>query len=244
MSETSEAAATPEHRDVSGILRGLDSVGKRRTAQEVAVENIRRAIVSGRLAGGTKLPQTQLAAEMELSTTPVREALRVLAAEGLVEFDPHHGAMVRSVDSEEMMEVYHLRSLLEPYCMRLAAKAISDEELNRTQELLEAMEAETDVSKWIEYNREFHTALCHASRSRNPIWFLSTLRASSAIYVGLSLRRAANPMVRGNREHRLIWDAVASHDADQAAEMTLLHVNALKEALGGALEEPPTTERK
>ena len=81
-------------------LAGAGAAG-RQTAHEFVRSVLRRAILSGELAGGTRLVQAELAAVLEVSTTPVREALRELASEGLVRFDPHRGAVVQELSGEE-----------------------------------------------------------------------------------------------------------------------------------------------
>ena len=196
---------------------------KRRTAEQVAVETTRRAILLGELPGGTRLIQQEVAAELRISTTPVREAFRVLAAEGLIEFDPHRGAVVREVNADEMREIMWLRCQLEPECMRRAADRRDQSSLALAERLAAQMEQESDVATWTTLNREFHAALCEASGSR---WFaslLASLRSAAAIYLGASLRAAARPMVTGNAEHRQLLTAIQQGDREEAARIALLH---------------------
>jgi DNA-binding GntR family transcriptional regulator len=210
----------------------------RRTATEVAVENLRRAIIHGELRGGTRLLQQDIARELNLSTTPVREALRVLAAEGLIEFDPHRGAVVRDVNAEEMREVVWLRGLLEPECMRLATANADAEVLDRAEQLADGMNVETDVARWTTMNREFHTMLCAASGSPWLVSLLASLRAASATYVAATLRVVPEPMEPGNRDHRDLLDAMRRKDADEAAKIALRHTHALFDSVSDPQAQP------
>src|SRR5690242_7828107 len=87
--------------------------GGRRTAHEFVRESLRRAILRGDLTGGERLIQADIAATLEVSTTPVREALRDLAAEGLISLDRHRGGVVRGLNWEDMEEIRKIRHQLE-----------------------------------------------------------------------------------------------------------------------------------
>src|SRR5207253_6186016 len=100
-----------------------------RNASVAATELIREAIVDGRLEPGRRLKEEELARELGISRTPVREALLVLQSEGLVAAEPNRGATVRSHDAEDLDDLYQLRALLEGYAARRAATRIAEEAL-------------------------------------------------------------------------------------------------------------------
>ena len=214
----------------------------RRTAEQIAVDTLRRAIMAGEITGGTRLIQQDIAGELRISTTPVREALRVLAAEGLVEFDPHRGAVVREIDDDEMREVIWLRGLLEPEAMRLAADRAPQATLEIAADLATQMEQESDVPTWMTLNREFHAVLCEASGARWLEALLTSLRSAAEIYLAASLRAAPQPMAVGNAEHRALLDAILRGDREEAARISLLHARALVPTLEAPL--PDTQKRK
>lgn len=244
MSEYSDDAAITEKPGrgfVTGYVRERLKPMGRRTALEEAVETLRRAILYGQLPGGTHLVQQEIAVELGLSTTPVREALRLLEAEGLVDFDAHRGAVVRAVDAEEMQEIAWLRSLLEPLCMRLAAERADPGALTQAELIAEAMEAEADVSRWVTLNRQFHALLCEASGSRWLVSLLASLRSGQAIYVASSVRDAPKPMEPGNREHRALLDAIRVRNADAAEAIARHHAEAV---LGHDPEHPEPKQTK
>src|SRR5207247_11200915 len=97
-----------------------------RNASVAATELIREAIIEGRLAPGQRLKEEELARELGISRTPVREALLMLQAEGLVDAAPNRGAVVRSHDADDLEDLYQLRALLEGYAARRAAAHISE----------------------------------------------------------------------------------------------------------------------
>lgn len=209
-----------------------------RTAHEFARETLRKAILDGSLPGGTRLVQAEIAAELGISTTPVREALRDLATEGLIFLDPHRGAVVRTLDLNEVREIYELRIALEPLMIRRMIGNISDEAFERAQQLAEEMDTEKDPSTWVDLNREFHSLFAEPEGTSRLSGILASLRDSAAAYVSLSLDARPQQMVDANDEHRQLIDAYVNRDVDRAIEITLAH---LRSTLS-AIEEAHRTE--
>ena len=114
---SAESTPTPVALDTD-----LSGAAYPRTAQQIAYAILRRSIMNGTLAPGTRLTQNQVAAQLSMSTTPVREALRRLASDELIRIDAHRGAIVRGLDRQELIDVYELRVLLEPLAMRKAVE--------------------------------------------------------------------------------------------------------------------------
>lgn len=208
----------------SGIRRTLGRA-RLQTAHEFVRDTLRQAILNGDLSGGTRLVQAEIAAELEVSTTPVREALRDLAAEGLIRLDAHRGAIVHEIDLDEMQEIYELRQVLEPICMRRAAERINEEELARARALQAQMDlCKNDVGQWVQLNRDFHALLSETSRSPRLIAILQSLRDSAAVHVGLGLRSVPRQLAVGNAEHHRLLEALEARDADAAAVAILEHM--------------------
>lgn len=207
-----------------------------RTAQQLAYEVVRRAIMRGALQPGTRLTQGQLAGQLGLSTTPVREALRRLAGDGLVRIDAHRGAIVRGLDRAELTEIYELRLLLEPLAIRKAAQNVTEEELERAERLWERMNDHSDIAAWAELNREFHGIFAQAARSPNLVQILRGLRDSAAPYVRWSIMLHPDFPIGANQEHRALLDACRARDGDRAAAIEEQHLRA---TLAAILAEPP-----
>lgn len=212
-------------------LGNLKATGRSRTAHEYVLSTLRSAILGGSLAGGTRLVQTELAAQLEVSTTPVREALRDLATEGLVFFDPHRGAVVRTLDIEEVREIYELRITLEPLMVRRLIAQITDDELDRAFELARRMQSETNLSAWVDLNREFHAILSGADDGSRLAGILSSLRDSASAYVSLSLEARPQQVPDANEEHAELIRLYRTRDADAVAELTVRHLHSTLDAI-------------
>lgn len=205
----------------------------RRTAHEAVLETLRAAIVGGELTGGTRVVQADLARQLGTSTTPVREAIRDLVAEGLLEFDRYRGAIVHRPTPGELNEIYAMRTALEPLAMREAAARIRPGELDAAAELIAAMDRTDDVATFVNANRRFHEVVSDAARLPRLAAVLKTLRDTSAIYVGASLRRDPHLMRRTNAEHVTLLEALRERDAEQAARLIVAHLHNTVDEVGG-----------
>ena len=181
--------------------------------------------------GGERLLQTQLAQQLGVSTTPVREALRDLATEGLVVFDAHRGALVRSLDIEEVRELYELRMTLEPLMVRRVIAAVTPEQLTKAEDLQRRMQAEDDTSTWAELNRDFHAIFSEVDDSSRLATILAGLRDSAAPYVALSLAARPQQVEEANTEHAELLDLYRRKAVDEAVALTLDHLQATLAAI-------------
>lgn len=207
-----------------------------RTAHEYVRATLRAAVLDGTLAGGARLVQSELAERLGVSTTPVREALRDLATEGLVVFDPHRGALVRSLDIAEVRELYELRMTLEPLMVRRVIAAITPEQLARAEKLQQRMEESCEISTWVELNRDFHAIFSEIDDSSRLATILSRLRDSAAPYVALSLGSRPRQVQEANAEHAVLLDLYRKGAVEDAVALTVTHLRATLAAIGEAHE--------
>jgi DNA-binding GntR family transcriptional regulator len=214
----------------------LTAPGRSRTAHEYALTTLRSAILGGALAGGTRLVQTELATQLNVSTTPVREALRDLAMEGLVVFDPHRGAVVRSLDIDEVREIYELRITLEPLMVCRVIERITDHQLDRAEELARRMQTETNLSNWVDLNREFHGILSEPDRGSKLAGILANLRDSGSAYVSLSLDARPQQVPEANAEHADLVRLYRARDTESIVQLTLQHLRSTLAAIEAAHE--------
>jgi len=195
------------------------------TAHGYVLKTLREGILDGTLVGGTRLIQADLAAELGVSITPVREALRDLAGEGLVEFDPNRGSRVRTLDLAEVQELYELRITLEPLMVRRVLPTVTDDQLGRAEKLREQMEHTDDVSEWSELNRRFHAVFFERDQDSRLAQILTGLRDSASAYVGLSLGASPERVAESDAEHGQLIELYRKQDVDGAVKLTVQHLH-------------------
>lgn len=195
-----------------------------RTAQAAVAHQLRIEVLTGALPPGTRLLQASVAERMQTSTTPVREALRQLAAEGLLDLDPHRGVVVHAPTSAELEEIYEIRGVLEPLSIRKTVQRITDEELAAATSIHEHACTITDPGEWSIANRDLHNTLTEASRSPELTTLLGNLRNRSALYVAISLRGKPDHIRESNEQHEEVLSACRDGDEDRAAEMMYRHL--------------------
>lgn len=130
-----------------------------RTASEFVQRALREAILDGRIPPGTPLRQEALAAAFDVSRMPVREALRQLEAQALIEFTPHKGAVVAEISAQDQAETYLIRRALEPVAFARSIPNLTREDLDRAEDLIAEMDRDPDHGRLGELNRRFHLSL-------------------------------------------------------------------------------------
>jgi len=184
-----------------------------RTKKDYALALIREKIVAGELEPGTRLRLTDLARHLDISLTPVREALRQLEAEGLVAGTAHRGVRVSTADPAQLRDVYVARRLLEPYAAGCSAERLTDTDVTRARTLLEKLErshARTDAHGIRRANYDFHFLLY--ARSGLPVieQMIKTLWNRFPWDV---LSVVPNRMEASKAEHERILDMMGKRDA-------------------------------
>ncbi|WP_353191515.1 GntR family transcriptional regulator [Pandoraea pnomenusa] len=212
--------------------------GRRRlTAYQYAIETLRTEILQGKLKAGDRLRQDDLARRLEMSTTPVREALRTLVSEGLVFFDVHRGAVVRGLTVDDVNELYRLRKTLEPMMAEQAMATISEADIARAQALHAEMLATQDVVKWTELNQAFHAALWASQDESRLAHLIKTLRDASGPYIALSLYMRPVHVEVSNHEHQQMLDEYRARDVAAARRHTEDHLDATLRIIVKAIEQ-------
>jgi DNA-binding GntR family transcriptional regulator len=193
-----------------------------RTATAFAMETLREAILTGALAEGTELQQTDLAASLKLSRTPVREALRLLEAEGWVEFSPHRGAVVATLSTDDIVQVFEIRFALEALALRKSIPALDTASLDRAAAILDEMDVERDIGRWVELNRRFHITTYSGAGARLLAVIQHQYDAVDR-YLRLELAELHNAD-ESQEEHRAILAACRAGDAEGAVALLGPHV--------------------
>lgn len=216
-------------RDATSVGNANSISNARRTTHELVLEMMRSQIIAGEFPAGSRLVQSDLALAMEVSTTPVREALRELASEGLVRFDPHRGAVVQELSPAEFEEIYDFRMVLEPMAIRRAIGRLTPQLLEQLERLHHLMKDEVDPGRWVQFNRDFHMKIYEIGVSPRIAGIIRSLQDASVMYVGLALG-APGLLQEANQGHGSILRALLADDPDAAAEATLSHLRSSMEA--------------
>lgn len=196
------------------------------TLEEYVASKLREAILKGYLKPGEKLDQNEIAELLGVSRSPVRDALRKLAAEGLVQIHPHRGAIVAELSLEELEEIYMLRRVLEGLAARLAVPHLAEERLAALGEILRAMDETEDVDVWIDLNYRFHHMIYEAAKRPRLLALIDNLRNIVAPYIRQYI---SSPGYRQSAQtsHRRILEACLRRDPVAAQRETEEHLQAV-----------------
>jgi len=203
-----------------------DNVASHRIA-----DGLRTAILNGSYLPGERIRQEDVAARSGASRIPVREALRMLDAEGLVTLVANSGAWVTKLTLEECVETYLIRERLEPFLLRLSMPGLSNSAIERLGVLIREMEAGTGVDAFLRADREFHLSSYAGAASSETWQIIHRMWNTTQHYRREFTRRAARPGPNGgdglsviHMEHRLLLDCVRRRDADDAERVLLTHI--------------------
>jgi len=205
------------------------------TQGEAAYASIRDRIISGELPPGYLLKEVALAEHMKLSRTPIREALRRLSESGLVEIQPNRGARVVGWSQTQMLDTYEVRAILESHAAKLAAKSISNSDIELLENLVEDMERlitsekEEDILELANINQLFHHTVLQASGNNQLIGLVRSLSQVAMLVrdraqLGIEFRKQTN------HQHRDILAALRTGDAAWAKVAMESHILAASNA--------------
>ena len=204
-------------------------LGERALYEQVA-EQLRARILAHTLAPGSWIDEQALCAEYGISRTPLREALKVLAAEGLVTMKLRRGAYVTEVSERDLAEVFHLLALLESDAARVAAAKASAAEMAELLAIHDELERTLDDrARFFAANERFHMRLLEIADNRWRIQMVADLRKV------MKLNRAQSLLKQGRleaslKEHRQIMAALKARNAERAAALMQQHLDAGREA--------------
>lgn len=205
--------------------------------RELVCEHIREAIINGVFAPGERLMEIQMADEMGVSRTPVREAIRKLEMEGFVVMIPRRGTYVSDISIKDINDVYEIRTSLDMLAAGLAAERISDEELEELQRLLvqvgRAIE-DNDMNKVLEADIAFHDVLYKASRNERLRNIINNLREQITVIRGVSMRYPGR-LKDTQEEHRALVECIAARDVEKSQEVARIHLENAEKTLMEAM---------
>ena len=199
--------------------------------REMVYEELKLQILTGSIVPGTRMMEVELAEEMGVSRTPIREAIRKLEKEGLVTIEPRRGAYASRISTEDMVEILEVRQDLEGLAAFFAASRMSDDNLEKlrtvSNQYNKAVE-EGNMNDMIRYDTMFHRLIVDSCSNKILVHMVEQLQEMVLrfryIYYDNFKRAEHMP-----EEHRAILEAIAEHDADKAREAADVHIYRLKQ---------------
>lgn len=209
---------------------------KRESLSDRVYDQLRAAILSGQLRPSRRLLPADIAEEYGVSLIPVREAIRSLEAEGLVELESNRAIHVRALSPAELNQVLAVRKTLEGMAVQDAMKQVTDGELDRLQEIVAKMEGISDRSEWLSANKELHFHIYRLSGNEVLIDLITQLWIRMEPYLRIyeaKLEDTSSP----HTEHARLVDALAAGDVATALEVQEAHVESAGEIVKAVLEK-------
>lgn len=185
-------------------------------------QELRRRILAGHYPQGVKLQQEQIAAELGVSRSPVREALGQLEAEGLVVLTPQKGAQVSPISRAEIAELFELRLLVEPHLIALAIPEMTEADLNKATSIISEM-ADISLDSWGDANWRLHEVLYAPAGRPGMLKLLRRTHETIGRYIRMQVM-ATNGRADAHREHQLILDACRKRDVGKAVALLRAHI--------------------
>lgn len=213
---------------------------------EQVASRLRQMLVEGQIAPGAKLNERELSQTLDVSRTPLREAIKMLAAEGLVELLPHRGAIAVSLSEEDVHHTFELMAALEALSGELAAQRITEAELAEIRAMhFEMLAAYTraDLSAYYPINARIHRAINAAAK--NPVLTATYAQVNARLQ---ALRFRSNQdgakWKRAVKEHERMVEALAARDAAAMREVLLAHLNNKRDVVIEQLRKQSRAARK
>ena len=201
---------------------------KRQSLPETLAQSLQERILNGEFKEGDPLVQEALAEEYEVSRMPVREALRQLEASGLIVMQTHKGAVVTSMPTEQVSEMFDLRTLLECDILGHAIPKMTDETLDESRSFLAQLEEayrKGDVAKWGALNWEFHRSLYVPANRVQTLGLIQGINVQTDRYIRLQLQLAgAGAVSNAEKEHREILRLCEAREAREAVTYLRKHI--------------------
>ncbi len=201
------------------------------TTRDIVYAEIRRRLMSGAFLPGQRLREEHLASELSVSRTPVRSAIQLLAADGLVKLEERRGAVVLGWTERDINEAFQIRSLMEPYAAALAAQHATDDEIDAIEAINESMskavlsQHEDRTAQIQQLNNRFHHALLEAAHSARVSSMVENL-LDMPIIIGSFYFYTTEDMTRSVEHHRQIIAALRARNEDFASTAMRFHLAA------------------
>jgi DNA-binding GntR family transcriptional regulator len=211
------------------LKANLEDIGMPASLADQAYQGLLAAIAEGRLRPGERIRETDLADQLGISRTPIREALQRLAHDGLVRLDARNGASVAELSLGAIQELYDLREILEGSAARFAAQNAKASDRQRLDAIVGQEGTHLgDPVALARLNKLYHRAICEAANNRYLTSAIATF-STTLLLLGPTTLAAQHRADESHREHWLVVEAITNRDADGAEELMRRHIRRARE---------------
>lgn len=211
-------------------LSGSEASNQQESRGEVAYARLREAIQAGDLTPGQRIRENEMASWLEMSRTPVREALRRLEADGLLTFAPYRGMVISELDHQAVMELYSMREVLEGTAAGLAARHASDAEIAVLKDIVsKELQGADNPRRIASQNKHFHGALYRAAHNRYLLKTLNVLSDAMAL-LGMTTMAITGRSTTAHGEHLAVVAAIEARDPAAAEAAMREHIRMAQRA--------------
>lgn len=222
-----------------GRLQMGNIKGERKYLRDLIFEKLQQSIFSGKFKSGERITEKEIAEELSVSRTPVREALYRLASTGVIKIIPHRGFLISKWSSKEIKDVIELRIALEIFAVKLAIQRILPSEINELKILVAKMEKavkKEDIMKASHFNSLFHDKIVLASKNKELFEVMEPIKNKIYHFRIISIS-TPNRLKESLKEHKEILNALISKNAELAQKLISQHIQKVGSIIERKLKE-------
>ena len=220
----------PTRDDADNEIPGAGGSIQQESRGEIAYGRLKEAVQAGDLTPGQRIRENEMASWLEMSRTPVREALRRLEADGLLTFAPYRGMVISELDHQAVMELYSMREVLEGTAAGLAARHASDAEIAVLKDIVAGeLDDAADPRRIASHNKHFHGALYRAAHNRYLLKTLNVLSDAMAL-LGMTTMAITGRSETAHGEHLAVVAAIEARDPSAAEAAMRDHIRMAQRA--------------
>lgn len=230
---------------ISEVIK-LADLSQNKPLNEIVFEGLRDAIIKGIIPVGERINETVYADKMNISRTPIREALRRIKEEGLVEYVPHYGVVVKKITIDDAKEIYQIRKTLDILATLNAAKIMTPEQFDEMRDLLERTDKadnEGDVKLVVELSKEFNDMIYRFAKMPRLDVIVKKLRQYLVRFQDISLTED-NRRRKALDEHWLLYKYMNKQDKDMLTQITSEHLDFSEKFILMAMEKLEAEQQK
>ena len=215
---------------VYDITRNPHRIDRKVTRQEIAYNYLRKAIIEHVLPPGSPIVEQDISNRLEISRTPVREALKQLEMEELIQVSPVRGYFVAEINLMDVTEIFDLRLTLELLALKTSINKITSEEIEEMELLLAQLSVDCSHEKFYETDRHLHDLITHRSCNRRLVHFLSNINSQVERFRYIASLKPER-LKHSREEHEEILRYIREHDFEKTEAALTLHINHVKESV-------------